>query len=101
MDLQRLNYGMALANSDQFQIVDTVYHPGIRDDWSYTLSEPFIYYVAPHQFIDKILDIYHLSGPPYLSARAASLKTKKDLIRKAILDYHGIQIKIKKHSWAD
>jgi hypothetical protein len=99
--LQRLNYGLALAHNGNFDVVDTVHSPGVRDDWSLILSEPFTYFVAPHNVVDDALSIAHLKDNFYLAQRSAAIKFKKDLIKNIILAYHGVNLTPKKPSWAD
>jgi hypothetical protein len=98
---ERLNYGLAFSNTGDWQIIDTIHLPGIRDDFSITLAEPFTYFVAPHQFIDHHLNINHLSFDDYILARKSFNQFYKDKIKNLILLYHNVDLSPPKPTWAD
>jgi hypothetical protein len=95
----RLNYGLAIDHAGNYQVIDTSNSPGIRDDYSPYLAEPFIYYVAPHNHIDQLFKIDHLSGAPYNHMRSMMLKFQSAQLRDAILAWHGVKEKNKKPTW--
>jgi hypothetical protein len=97
MEGERLNYGMAISSTGEFQIIDTVHSPCIRDDYSITLSGSFTYFVVPHHLIDKHFKIYHLKGNNYSLMRDSIIKWNGEEIKNVILDWYGI--KSKKHTW--
>lgn len=99
--MSRLNYGLAIDNLGNYQVIDTSNSPGVRDDYSHYLSEPFIYYVAPHNHVDSIFKIDHLVGAPYNHLRAMILKYQKDQLKNVILLWHGILDAKQKPSWAE
>jgi hypothetical protein len=96
----RLNYGLALSHAGDFQVIDTVHLPGIRDDYSILLSGPFTYFVAPHQFVDQYFSLDNLSNKDYYSRRQSILKSHAKELKDCILKYHGVQIK-SNNTWAD
>jgi hypothetical protein len=98
---ERLNYGLAFSNTGDWQIIDTLHLPGIRDDFSITLAEPFTYFVAPHQFIDHHLNINHLSNDDYKLTRASLSKSHPHKIKDLILLYHNVDLSPPKPTWAD
>jgi hypothetical protein len=87
--MDKLNYGLALGNDGRFQVADTVHDIGIRDDFSRQLSEPFVYFVAPADYVDRYLMLHLLVGEDYLSARRIRMHGRPDAIKDAILMYHG------------
>lgn len=97
--MNRLNYGLAIDHAGNYQVIDTSNSPGIRDDYSYYLSEPFIYYVAPYSYIDQFFKIDHLSGAPYNHLRSMILKFQSAQLKDAILDWHGVKEKKSKPTW--
>ena len=94
----RLNYGVALASSGEYQIVDTTSSPGIKDDYSLTRYEAFTFLVAPHGWIDSRLGIKFLTGG-YKSGRRSAIEDHLR-IKNLILKFHGIDVSTKKPSWA-
>lgn len=98
--MARLNYGVAVDYAGNYQVIDTSNSPGVRDDYSSLLAEPFTYYVAPHHFIDHLFKIDHLNGAPYNHMRAMILKLQGEQLKDAILNWHGVKKLVKKPSWA-
>jgi hypothetical protein len=96
--VSRLNYGLAIDSSGNFQVIDTSNSPGIRDDFSPYLSEPFIYYVAPALDVDSYFKINHLHGAPYNHLRAMILKFQSQQLKDFILAWHGVT-KSKNYTW--
>lgn len=99
MGIERFNYGMAISPQGDFQIIDTVHAPGIRDDYSVTISGTFTYFVVHHSVVDKYFKISELQGEKYSSMRASLIKWNKEEVKNVILDWHGV--KPKKPTWAD
>lgn len=97
--MNRLNYGLAIDHAGNYQVIDTSNAPGIRDDYSHYLSEPFIYYVAPYQYIDSVFKIDHLAGAPYNHLRSMVLKFQAAQLRDEILSWHGVKPKTSRHTW--
>jgi hypothetical protein len=97
--VNRLNYGLAIDSSGNFQVIDTSIAPGLRDDYSYHLSEPFIFYVAPALDVDIHFNINHLVGGPYVHLRAMLIKFQAEQLKDFILTWHGVKEKIVKTTW--
>jgi hypothetical protein len=97
--MEKLNYGLALGNNGDWQVTLTVHHPGIRDDFSILLSEPFTYLVAPHLFIDNYFGLLNLSPDIYCQKRSELINSKGDLLKDAILAFHNYQIKKVEFTW--
>jgi len=99
MESERLNYGMAISPQGEFQIIDTVHSPGVRDDYSILLSGTFTYFVVPHHVIDNHFKIAKLQGNKYHLMRESLIKWNGEELKNVILSWHGV--KPKKSSWAD
>jgi hypothetical protein len=97
--MEKLNYGLALGNKGDWQVALTVHHPGIRDDFSPLLSEPFTYLVAPHLFIDNYFGLLHLSPESYQQKRSELINSKGELLKDAILAFHNYQPKKQSFTW--
>ena len=96
--MKRYNYGVALAVDGDFQTINTIAGPGIKDDYSRTRSEPFTFFVAPHNWIDEKLKISSLTGKVYDRHRHNQMLNCSK-IKELILEYHGIAET--KPSWSD
>ena len=55
--MKRPNYGLALSSDGSYQVVSTWYAPGIRDEWSESAKESFVFLVAPAEWVDRFLSI--------------------------------------------
>lgn len=97
--MERLNYGLALSGSGDFQIIDTTAGRGIKDDYSESRSESFTFFVAPHDWIDNELGIANLSGDAYLKARVQK-NFKRGTVKALVLRYHGITTEVRKPTWS-
>jgi hypothetical protein len=95
----KLNYGLALSHDGDYQIINTSHHPGIRDDYSLTLSGPFTYFVAPANYIDHFFKLDQIPSQNYYKMRESLLKYNSAQLKDAILAYHGVQTK-NKNTWA-
>ena len=85
--MERLNYGLAVSDNGSYQVVDTWYAPGIRDDWSENRGESFTFFVAPHEYIDTLLNTSDQED--YQSARRTLMTVFSESFRVAILTYFG------------
>ena len=72
--MERLNYGLAINGAGEFQVANTVHAPGVRDDYSRHLSEPFTYLVATSEYVDKAMGIHYLKDEAYTDARQNRMK---------------------------
>jgi len=97
--MERLNYGVAMAVSGDFQTVDTTAGPGIKDDYSSMRSEPFTFLVAPHNYVDQRLGISLLTDG-YKEARRNKM-ADQSRIKSLILAYHGTTSTVSRPTWAD
>ena len=80
------NYGIAISNRGDFQIINVAFEPGISDSFSYIRNESFILYVAPAEVIDKALKLNVNSGN-YNKTRQYMVDNCPHLIRLLILSY--------------
>ena len=87
--MERLNYGLAISGSGEYQVISTVIGPGVKDSYSTTRSESFTFLVAPHRWIDNNLGIASFSEEEYLAARDV-FALLPQRIRDLILSYHGV-----------
>jgi hypothetical protein len=90
---------MALSESGDFQMVDTMAGPGIKDDYSRMRSEPFTFFVAPYGWIDQRLGISTLNQEDYLTERRKYVADGCKL-KTLILEYHGAKEVVRKPTWA-
>jgi hypothetical protein len=66
--MKRLNYGLALAPTGEWVVIDTAYSPGIMDRCNEE-GRGFTLIVAPATFVDQKLRLDHLTGCSYIFRR--------------------------------
>lgn len=81
-----LNYGLAIASNGDWEVIETYYSPGIKDEYSNIRSQTFTLFVAPYEYIDPILllDQSHLK---YERIRKLALSNRPSTFKQAIMDY--------------
>ena len=94
------NYGLALSSSGEYQVIDTSAGAGVKDDYSRLRSEPFIFYVAPHEYIDKKLKIDNLTKKEEYHLARQKLYFNKSALKNLILTYHGVVSDKSRPSWS-
>jgi hypothetical protein len=97
--IQRLNYGLAISQKGDYQVILTCFQPGVRDDFSRTLDEPFSFFVATYQWVEQRNNFHHLQGDLYLKHRQAFLTHNQFKLKEDILAYHGVTIQPIVNTW--